>query len=85
MPKFTIDLPDKGVAALQALVAEYNGNTGGQLTVQDWLTLHVKELAISRQLAPTVDALRQQTEADAQAALNAAITTARDELIAALG
>jgi len=85
MPKFTIDLTDKAVAALQALVAEYNGNTGAQLTVQDWLSLHVKELAVSRQLAAVIEPLRQQTERDAAAALSAAIGAARDELIAGLG
>lgn len=84
MPKFTIDLTDKTLARLQAEVDRYNGNQGTALTVQAWILLHLQEIAIAPDLAATVDQLRQQQEADANAALEAAVRTARDQLLASL-
>ena len=84
MPKFTIDLTDKTLAGLQAEVNRYNGNTGSALTVADWIDLHLREVAIAPELSAAIDQLRKQQETDANATLTAAITAARDQLLAAL-
>jgi len=84
VPKFTIDLTDKAVAALQGVVVEYNDNTGAALTVAAWLDWYVKEACISRQHRNTVTALIEQHQRDAQALLEATIKTAHDELLASL-
>jgi len=84
MPKFTIDLSDKALAALQAEVSRYNGNAGTALTVAAWIDLHLHEIAIAPELGAAIDQLRKQQETDANAALAAAITAARDELLASL-
>ena len=84
MPKFTIDLTDKTLAALQAEVARYNGNTGSELTVAEWIVLHLQEIAIAPELGAAIDQLRKQQETDANAALEAAVKAARDQLLAAL-
>ena len=84
MPKFTIDLSDKALAGLQPEVNRYNGNAGTALTVAEWIDLHLQEIAIAPELGAAIDQLRKQQETDANAALAAAITTARDELLASL-
>jgi len=84
MPKFTIDLTDKALAGLQAEVNRYNGNAGTALTVQQWIVLHLQEIAIAPELTAAIGQLRQQQEADANAALEAAVKAARDHLLASL-
>ncbi len=85
MPKFTIDINARTLARLQAEVDRTNANQGTQLTVQAWIVLHLQEIAIAPDLAAAIDQLRKRHEADAQAALEAAVTAARDQLIATLG
>lgn len=84
MPAFTIDLPQRAVDRLQALVQRTNDANGTALTLRDWLTVHLKELAIADDLAATVQQLQEQHERDARDALHAAARTARDALIADL-
>jgi hypothetical protein len=84
VPKFTIDVTDKTLARLQAEVDRTNANQGTTLTVQSWILLHLQEVAIAPELATAVDQLRRQQEADAQAALDAAVRTARDAMLAGL-
>jgi len=71
MPRFTIDISNAAVTKLQAVVARYNADNGANLTVQDWLLLHIKELAIQDDLVERARSLRQQAEADAAAAFTA--------------
>lgn len=85
MPSFTIEISDKTLTGLKKVVADYNANTGQALTVQAWLLLHIKEAAIAQQLATAAAAIVEQHQRDAQATLEAAVTTARDELVASLG
>ncbi len=84
MPKFTITVTDTQLAKLQAVVVAHNANTGATLTVQQWLDLHLKELAIADDLTAAVRVLQEQQQRDAQATLDAAINTTRDELLAQL-
>ncbi len=84
MPKFTITVTNTQLAKLQAIVNTHNANTGQTLTVQQWLDLHLKELAIADDLTAAVRVLQEQQQRDAQATLDTAINTARDELLAQL-
>jgi hypothetical protein len=84
MPRFTIDLTDKALAGLQAELSRYNGNAGTTLTVQQWIVLHLQEIAIAPELTTAIQQLREQGEADANAALEAAVKAARDQLLASL-
>jgi len=84
VPRFTIDITDKALAKLQTHVDRTNENQGTALTVQQWLVLHVNEIAIAQDLGAAVDGIRQQEETNARSALEAAVKTARDQLLAAL-
>lgn len=77
MPRFTVDLTDAAVAALQTVVTAYNENNGAALTVQQWILLHLREIAIQDQLVAAATSLKQQAEADA----NAAFAAERQRLI----
>lgn len=81
MPQFTIKLSAKALAGLQAMVERNNADSGRSLTVGDWLTLHVKELLITEELARSAENLRQQAERDANAALDAALRAEKDRLL----
>lgn len=84
MPKFTTALSQATVTNLNKIVARTNENAGTALTLQQWITLHLQELAISDDLTAAITALQHQQQADAQTALDTAITAARDELLAGL-
>jgi hypothetical protein len=71
MGKHEIELSDAAESRLALVVAQYNVATGAQLTLTQWLSLHLKELAIQREMAGVGEQLRQQAEADANAALAA--------------
>ena len=71
MPRFTIDLSDAALAGLQVLAARYNADNGADLSVQEWLLLHLKELAVQDDLLRIAGELRRQAEADADAAFKA--------------
>ena len=85
MPRITIDLTDKAVAGLQGECDRTNAQQGTKLTVDEWIAVHLQEVAVAQQLAATISALTEQHRRDAQAALTAAIKATRDELVASLG
>lgn len=84
MPDFTITLTQKAVDKLQQQVQRTNENQGTSLTLKQWMTLHLRELAITDELNAAVTGLRDEQQRDAQTALEAAIRTARDQLLANL-
>jgi hypothetical protein len=51
MPAINIDLSGKALASLQEVVEDFNAQTGQTLKLEDWITLHLKELAVAKQLA----------------------------------
>ena len=71
MPKFTFDLPSGAVARLQPIVARYNLDYGTDLSLQAWLLLHIKEIAVQHELAAAHQAHEQQAQQDLEAALRA--------------
>ena len=81
MPKLTIDLPDKAVNRLKQQVQTTNDAEGTAYTLTQWIALHLKELIIGDELAAAVRLLQQQKQQEANDALQAAIRTARDQLL----
>ncbi len=71
MPKFTLDLTQAAVDGLQTVVQRYNADNGTAVTVQEWLLLHLKELAIQDRLLEAARTLRDQADKDADAAFRA--------------
>ena len=91
MPRITLtvdgkayDIPDAAVPAIQVHVDRTNAAARTALSLGEWLALHLQELAIADALAAAVAQLQQQQQDDANAALEAAIKAARDELLATL-
>lgn len=84
MPKITIDLSQAAINKLNVKVQRTNENAGTNLTLKQWLQLHAQELAIEQELATAVQAIQEQQQRDAQTALEDAVRTARDELLAEL-
>jgi hypothetical protein len=81
MPQFTINLTQKAVDRLQVHVQRTNDANGTTYTLREWLDLHVRELAVSDELAATTATLQQQAETDARDALNLTIRAERDRLL----
>lgn len=81
MPDFTITLSAKAVQKLQAIVQRHNDQNGTNLTVKEWVVLHLKELAITDELSTAITAIQQQHEADAQEAFDIAVRAERDRLL----
>ncbi len=77
MPSFTITLSPKAVQKLNVHVQRTNDTAGTSLTLKDWITLHLKELAIADDLSPAVDQLATET----QDTLAAAVRAKRDQLL----
>jgi hypothetical protein len=71
MPRFEIELSDAALTGLQGLVARYKQDNGAALTVEAWILLHLKELAVQDELLLAAETLRRQAEETAAAALRA--------------
>jgi len=71
MPDFRITLSDAAVARLQLILAEYNVRHGTDLDLPAWVVLHLRELAVRRELTQAGEAIEQQSRVDVAAALSA--------------
>jgi|FLYL01.1.fsa_nt_gi hypothetical protein len=58
----TITISDSLEARLKPLVARYNADTKADLTVAEWVDLHLHELAVQDDLAAELPNLQQQRE-----------------------
>ncbi len=74
----TLPLSQAAQDRLQLLAAAYNEANGTALTLAQWVTLHLRELAINAEWSDSVVAIQRQLEIDAQAAVRAE----RERLIA---
>ena len=81
MAMHTIDLNAECERRLAILVAEYNARNQSSLTLDAWLQLHIRELAIGRDLAASVAALTEQSQRQAEADLNAAAAAEKARLL----
>ena len=71
MPEFRITLSDPAVARLQLILAEYNVRHGTDLDLPAWVKLHLRELAVRRELTQAGETIEQQSRLDVAAALTA--------------
>lgn len=71
MPQLTIDISDAAQARLDLVVSDYNVANGTDLDLAAYLDLHLRELAVQRELAAKVEQLKRQTEDDLHAAIEA--------------
>jgi hypothetical protein len=69
MATFTIELPDRLLPGLQAVVARHNADNGTALTVADWLNRHAAEVAAQDELLAEQQKLTKQAQEDLEAAL----------------
>ncbi len=81
MPDYTITLSPKAIQRLKILMQRTNETEGTSLTLRDWITLHLRELAIGPDLSAAIPPLQEQTKRDAEATLQAAIIATRDQLL----
>ena len=77
-------LPDAVIPRLQLHADRTNATQKTALTALDWLVLHIKELAITDDLAVAVHQIQEQAQKDAQTNLETTLKTARDELLTSL-
>ena len=71
MANRVITLTPEAEARLNVLVAEYNAANSTTLNLVGWITLHLRELAIERDLLAEAARLRTQADADVVAAVHA--------------
>ncbi len=79
MPKYTQNVPARLVPGLRRIVGAYNAENGAELTVSEFLQLHVLELAVQQELVAEQQRLTEQAQRD----LLAGVAALRDRLIAA--
>jgi len=71
MPQFAIDLSDAAYTGLQRLVMRYNADNSAALTVEEWIHLHLRELAVQDEIVRAAEDLQRQAQETAAAALQA--------------
>ena len=74
----TQDIPDRAVPGLQKQAFAYNAQTGKDLTLHQFLALHLREMAI----ADDLNAALPDLQAEAQAEVQRRLDLTRDQLIA---
>lgn len=77
MRTFTIELPDRAVEGLEKAAHTYNGQRGGNLSVQEWITLHLRELSIGEDLGALLPSIQEWVNREHQEH----IAEARDGLL----
>ncbi len=78
MAKYTQNVPARLVPGLRRIVGQYNADNGSELTVVEWLQLHVLEIAVQDELAAEHKRLTEQAGRD----VSAAVVALRDRLVA---
>ena len=71
MPQFEIELSDAAHNGLQRLVMRYNADNGTALSVEAWIHLHLRELAVQDEIVRAAEDLQRQAQETAAAALQA--------------
>jgi triphosphoribosyl-dephospho-CoA synthetase len=80
MLTLTLNLPDRAVPGLTRAVHAFNAETRQDLTLEEFLVLHLKEMAVSQEIG----AAAKEVEKEAQEYLQTNAIRRRDELIADL-
>ncbi len=71
MAIYEVNLSAAAEARLALLVTRYNKINNSAVTLGEWITQHIKELAVQRELAESAEGIREQVEKDTETALNA--------------
>ena len=71
MPDIPITLSDAAYAGLQLVVTKWNAANEQQLSVEQWVDLHLRELAVQDQIFAAHEQLQRQAQDTAAAALKA--------------
>ncbi len=74
------DIPDRALPALRKQAFAYNAQAGLDLTLEQYLARHLREMAITEDLAAAFPNIQNEVQEETQQRMN----TARDELIANL-
>ena len=69
MPSLTVTISQEAANRLQLRVAEYNVANSTTLDLTQWVALHLRELAMERDLLHAAQSLREQAERDVAAAI----------------
>ena len=69
MPNVTVTISQEAANRLQLRVAEYNIANATTLDLTQWIVLHLRELAMERDLLRAAQNLREQAERDVAAAI----------------
>ena len=77
MPNLTVIISQEAANRLNLRVAEYNVANGTTINLTQWIALHLRELAMERDLLRAAESLRAQAERD----VAAAIVAERDRLM----
>lgn len=78
---FTWTLSDNMETRLQRLVDRTNKTEVPPLTLEDWLALHIREMAVQEDLSAAIPGIQADHQAAAEAALAEAIAARRLELM----
>jgi hypothetical protein len=71
MPTIETELTDAAFAGLQRLVTRYNADNGTSLAVDEWVHLHLRELAVQDEIVRAAEDLQKQAQDTAAAAIRA--------------
>ncbi|MEE8346810.1 MAG: hypothetical protein V3S20_05640 [Dehalococcoidia bacterium] len=85
MPQFTIDLSKRAVDKLQKVAKRTSRTARVDLDLVQWITLHLREVAISDDLTFAAVGIREVQQRDAQESLDVALEAERDRLLLKLG
>ena len=69
MATYTVTIPDHLVPGVNRQVARYNAHAGTQHTTEEWLAIHLMEIATNKEVAAEAQRLREAAETDVVAAL----------------
>jgi hypothetical protein len=78
MAKYTQNVPARLIGGLRRVVGRYNADQGAELTVAEWLQLHVLEIAVQDELGAEQQRLTEQAQKD----VAAGVLALRDRLTA---
>jgi len=84
MPEYTIELSDRAAALLATEIDRTNQASGAALEFVEWIELHLREVAIARDLAAAIEKIREEHERKAQEDFGERIKEARERLLTLL-
>lgn len=84
MPKHTIEISHRTEALLAVEIDRANQANGTSLALAEWIELHLKEVAIARELAAAIEPMRAEHERQAQEGFTELIKKERERRLSFL-